>query len=358
MLRSNVIRVRYRSTNPEWARRLLGTVVDEYLERRTEVYQLTGTVDFFQERAQASELRMQNAEADLEEYLAQVELSVLEQQGDDHPLAAHKDMTLRKASDFDVQLKQAEVSVGELQRRVAALEASLAAEPERLASANRSNLAPEAEEIQRHHAALLVERDRLIQDYSAENRKVQDVDRQLGLASERLGEFAGGISGTEPNTVHSALRLELSRAQADLAAARSRRAALAPQLAGIREELELLTRESFRVGTLYRELTLAREAYLRYSRKHEEASISRAMDQEKMVNVIVAWEPRVPAEPVTPNKGRNMIVALFVGAFGGIGLVFGREHFDHSLSTPQEVERRLGVRTLAFIADRRGSKHG
>ncbi|HEV8420996.1 MAG TPA: P-loop NTPase, partial [Actinomycetota bacterium] len=59
-----------------------------------------------------------------------------------------------------------------------------------------------------------------------------------------------------------------------------------------------------------------------------------------------AGEPR---SPVSPNKGRDAVLALLVGLGLGIGLAFLRERLDDRIKTRQEIERRLGAPVIAAV---------
>jgi capsular polysaccharide biosynthesis protein len=73
------------------------------------------------------------------------------------------------------------------------------------------------------------------------------------------------------------------------------------------------------------------------------------MDRQKMVNVSIAQEAQEPLKPVAPKKALNMALALILGSTGALGLAFTRHYFDHTFTTGEDLERRLGIRHLASI---------
>jgi uncharacterized protein involved in exopolysaccharide biosynthesis len=202
--------------------------------------------------------------------------------------------------------------------------------------------------------ALQLKRDALIQDFTPDNRQIQDIDTQIRLAKERLQqaqEQVGSINRTEINPVHQDLKTELLRAEADLEGARGQYRSLQRQVARYRGELNEMNEKAFALERLGREAKVAEDAYLLYQKKHEEARISSAMDQQKLVNVSIAQPAQRPLKPVAPKKALNMVLAIFLGAFGGLGLAFGREYFDHSFTTGYDLESRLGIPHLASIPE-------
>ncbi len=63
----------------------------------------------------------------------------------------------------------------------------------------------------------------------------------------------------------------------------------------------------------------------------------------------IVQRAEVPTSPVSPNKVRNGILALFAGLALGVGLAFLRERLDDRLKTRHEIERRLGAPVLAAV---------
>jgi len=72
----------------------------------------------------------------------------------------------------------------------------------------------------------------------------------------------------------------------------------------------------------------------------------------------IVQQAEVPRSPVSPNKVRNAILALFVGLALGIGLAFLRERLDDRVKTHHEVERRLGAPVLAAVPRAASWKRG
>jgi capsular polysaccharide biosynthesis protein len=86
-----------------------------------------------------------------------------------------------------------------------------------------------------------------------------------------------------------------------------------------------------------------------YLSKFEESRISNAMDSEKMANLSVIQPAYPPSKPVAPRKRLNMLIALLLGGFGGLGLAFFMEYLDESLENPDDVEKHLQLPVLASI---------
>jgi len=352
--KSNVLEIKYRHTDPEWAMRVVQGLTERYITRRAEVYQSPQAVQFFEDETRAAEARLRKAEQALEAYAKKAGVSVLGLFGDSQALAAEKEATLRRLAEFESQYGEAVVEVRQQTERVAALEAQLAGEPERLPSSMRLNQDPTTEELERALVALQLKRDALVQDFTPENRQVRDIEDQIRATQERLKEAearVANINRTELNTVYQNLRTQLLVARADLKGARARHDSLQNQMASYRRQLEELSQKGVTADGLRREVRAAEEAFMLYQKKHEEARITAAMDQQRIVNVSIAQPAQRPLEPVAPRKALNLLLGLLLGGIGGLGLAFVNEHFDHSFTTGHEVEARLGIPLLGTIPE-------
>jgi uncharacterized protein involved in exopolysaccharide biosynthesis len=352
--KSNVLEVRYRHTDPEWATRVVQGLTERYLARRAQVYQSPQAVAFFDDETRAAAARLQKAEQALRSYSSQAGVSVLGLSGDPQSLGAEKEAVLQRLAGFETQLGEARVQIQQQTERVTALEPQLAAEPERLRSSLRTNQDPTTEELEKALVALQLKRDALAQDFKPDNRQVRDVDQQIRATQERLKaaeERVASINRTEINKVNQDLKALLLAARADLRGARARHDSLQAQVAIHRRALEELDQKGFVTEGLRREAKAAEDAYMLYEKKHEEARISAAMDQQKIVNVSIAQPAQRPLKPVRPRKALNLLLGLLLGALGGLGLAFVSEYFDHSLTTGRDLEKLVGIPLLGSIPD-------
>jgi len=353
--RSNVIRVSYRSKDPELATEIVGTLTERYLEKRARMHQSPQALSFFEDQMIEAEQSLAVKESALEGYLASAGLTMVKGPEGSDALATQKGLVMARLSRIKNELADAEVEMEESQYRVSNLTKRMAAEPERLQSSSRLNQDAAAEEVEKGLAALELERDRLLQDFKPDSRYVQDIDTQIRLARQRLTDLqgvGGSIDGTEINPIHQELKSELLRAEARLDGAQGRFQSLQNQVMLLGTELERLNEKAFELERLQREAEAAEESYLLYRKKHEEARISAAMDQQKIINVSVAQPAQKPLKPLPRRLGLNLLLAITVGFLGGLGLAFGTEFYlDHTFTTGEEMERRLGLQHLASIPE-------
>ena len=343
---SNVLEIAYRSRNAEFAVEVLRGVLSRYLESRGRVFQPPQAVSFFDEETQAAQERLARADAKLQQYIRETGISM--------PFEPQKVELLETVGQFERELAEAKVAERQGEDLVAALEAQVGSEPQRLASPHRDNLDPTTAQFRASLVVLQLQRDELIQEFGPSNRRVRNLETQIQLTEARLGGAeaeAGVINRTELNTVHQDLRSRWLQADAEARGARARTSSLHARVSEFRAELGALNEKGFEFERLQREATAATAEYLLYRQKHEEARISTAMNQQQMVDVSIVREPMRPLAPVAPRKGLNMVLALLAGSVGALGVAFGREFPDHSISSAENLERQLGLRSLASIPE-------
>jgi capsular exopolysaccharide synthesis family protein len=68
-------------------------------------------------------------------------------------------------------------------------------------------------------------------------------------------------------------------------------------------------------------------------------------------NISIIDRAEVPTRPSEPRKMLNLILSAVLGLMGGLALAVLLEYSDKTLRTPEEVERFLGVLSLAVVPD-------
>ncbi|MCX6570949.1 MAG: polysaccharide biosynthesis tyrosine autokinase [Candidatus Aminicenantes bacterium] len=84
-------------------------------------------------------------------------------------------------------------------------------------------------------------------------------------------------------------------------------------------------------------------------RRESETGVEARLKGLRTSNVRVVDRARVPVRPSSPNKRRNLMLALILGLGGGIGLAFLFDFLDNSVKTSEDVERYAGLPTLGVV---------
>jgi uncharacterized protein involved in exopolysaccharide biosynthesis len=183
-----------------------------------------------------------------------------------------------------------------------------------------------------------MQRSELLSRYTPTSAAVRDVDRQITevrrlLANERTSSV---------DTSRRAARAKLEANDAKIAA-------LKTQIAKYRETIEQLERVLPEWNRLQNGAQSQKETYLAYLRKEEEARVSSALDESRMVNIVVAEHAQAPGEPM---GGRLKKTSAFGAAFSlllAVGIAFLRDWMDPSVKTAGQIERMVGLPVLGEL---------
>jgi uncharacterized protein involved in exopolysaccharide biosynthesis len=141
------------------------------------------------------------------------------------------------------------------------------------------------------------------------------------------------------------------RNEAELRALTAKRASLKEQLVENQSALEKLNETEMEFSRLQQQVDAYRENYRLYLTKSEESRISDAMDAQKIANVSVIEPATTPLKPVSPTIFLNMVLAVFLGALGALGLAFFSEYMDDRLEKTEDVEALLQLPVLVSIPE-------
>ena len=94
-----------------------------------------------------------------------------------------------------------------------------------------------------------------------------------------------------------------------------------------------------------------RQNYRLYLTKFEESRISDAMDSKKITSVNLIEPAQTPLNPVSPKVLLNLVLGLFLGAFGSLGLAFFLEFMDDGLEKIEDVEECFQLPVLGCLPE-------
>jgi len=83
--------------------------------------------------------------------------------------------------------------------------------------------------------------------------------------------------------------------------------------------------------------------------KQSETQLSAQLKGLNASNISIIDKAEVPQKPVSPNKQNNLLMALLIGLFGGVGLCFLFDYLDDTVKGPDDVEKLAGLPSLGVI---------
>ncbi len=99
---------------------------------------------------------------------------------------------------------------------------------------------------------------------------------------------------------------------------------------------------------LKREADTNRELYRDLLQRMKQAGVSAGITAS---NIKVIDPAEVPGGPYKPNVKMNLLLAMVVGLFLGVGLAFFFEYLDNTIKTPEDVEQVLRLPSFGMVPE-------
>ena len=344
--KSDVIEVSFKHKDPETAAKIVNTLANAYLDEHLLVHRNPQSFNFFEDQSRDLKVKLEQSETALETFKKQNAVTDLKEQ---------QKLLLKQIADLHDALNATLSDEAETRNRVLQIQAQLKKTPETIPQNEEvdhnpyliSNLEARLVELK------LKEKDLLIK-YTPQSRLVKNVEDEIKLLQSKLAEQEHkryGKSTSGLNTTYQQLLQALLKNQAEEKALTAKIATQNAQLTDFQNRLDKLNQMDVKLDQLQQLVDVNRQNYRLYLAKFEESRISDAMDNKKMANVTLMQAALIPLKPVSPKVLLNIVLAIFLGGFGGLGLGFFTEYLDDSLEKPEQVEEILQLPVLASIPE-------
>ena len=341
--KSNLITVTYESSDPKKAAKVLQALDDAYLQKNLAVHHPQGEYQFFDQEAQAYQKSLSDAEGQLKAFS--------DQQGGVSPQLA-RDITLQKLSDFAANLQQTYSDISSTEERIDALEKQAGTTPQRLTT--QSSASDDAQVLQGMKNTLMsleLKRTELLTKYQPTYPLVQEVDKQIAdtkasIATEESKPLRAET--TDRNPTYAWISEELAKAKADDSALKAKAASIRVIVSKYETDARNLEQKGIQQQDLLRKVKTEEENYLLYQHKREEARMTDALDQKRILNVAIAQPPIIPTLP-TNTRWLVLLAGVLLAIGVPVGLAFILEYTNSSFRTPSEVFSELNIPVLAAV---------
>jgi polysaccharide biosynthesis transport protein len=316
--KTQIIELRFRSSNPHLAGDVANKLANAYLERnfRTRFEATMQASEWLSKQLGDLKLKAQDAQERLVRY--QKESGIIGVDENNNIVIAKLDELNRKLTEA-----QAERIVREANYREAAK-----GSPELLARTDPSSVL----NVLRSQQAVL-------------NSEYAQLTAKYGSGYPRVIQLKSQIDQVQAAITFEVTKLGQKLQSEYMAASRSE-AMLRDALDQQKQDAYKMSEGSIQYAMLKREVESSRDLYEGLVKKLKEAGVVSGL---KSTNVDIVDPAGVPVEPVEPRTPLNLTLALLGGLVVGVGMAFIKENMDHTIHTPEDVEAVCQLPSLAVV---------
>src|ERR687897_2724761 len=315
----------------DWTAKAVNRAAELYLEEHLKVHKTPGIGEFYDQQEKKLRLQVTQAEEALQAFQEKEKII-------DAPAEITAD--LGAWAIFDKSLKETESEIRETEQRLAVLDDQLKQQKATISSGTSITENPVYTQIRSRLTQLELERDGLLQRYTAEDRMVKDKQKEIDDLKKKLETVKPTAVGSESislNDVHRRILNELLRARVDLKALNEKKTALTKQVDNYSSAAADKKRKSFEYDRLLREVNVKKANLDLYKQKAEEARISDAMDDQKFSNAYILER----ASPPLRKAGKSFMLLAMVTLIGSAGAAhlapFGDLNFYNTLWKKNDI---------------------
>jgi polysaccharide biosynthesis transport protein len=141
-------------------------------------------------------------------------------------------------------------------------------------------------------------------------------------------------------------RKMLNAAKTEYDILKSREASLRKDIDGQKREVLNLSGKSIDYDVLAGEADSNKQFYELLLKKLQEASLSSGIN---VSNAQIVDGASVPDSPVEPARGKDILLAMLIGALGGVLAAFFMEYLDDTIKTPEDIQEILALPFLGYV---------
>jgi uncharacterized protein involved in exopolysaccharide biosynthesis len=340
--RSNLIEVAFVDDDAVWAADLVNALVTHHVERHVRLNKTGDTRRFFESQRELLSRRLDDAEQALSGFY--------EREGFDS--VPEQQIALRnRLVELDGALGNASTALAEATARAAFLDKAIQLYPKSLPADARIAGNDGLQLIKSRILQLELQRSELLAAFAPTSLKVQQIERQLAEARRLLADetrTAGRGTGVA-NPTYQSLEMDLAQTRAQGAALEARIDAVSGQLAEVRKRLEHLDAVASEQQRLENNVAAAKEAFVTYLKKEEEARFADALDESRFVNVSIVESATVPSAPLPSQTAVRFAAGVCLSLIAAVALAVVRDRLDPTVKSAAEAAALTDLPVLADI---------
>ena len=320
---TRLVEIQVEDPDPKLAAEMANAVASAYVYQNLELKLSSARDALSWLTAQVSDLKtkVNESELALQRYREQAGLVQVEEK---------QSLGVRKLAEFNSGYIEAKARRLEMEARLAELRRA-SQQTDAMESSPLVMNNPLIQRLKGQLVELEVQRSKLLKTYRDKHPEIVKIQSQVDEISVKIKEEVG--------------RLALSM-ESEYNALKARENAMLQAVNQYKDEAQSLGKKEIQLGILKREADSNQQLYDVLLKRLKETSLSQGLDSS---NVRVIEAAIVPTNPVKPRKVLNLAIGVLVGLAVGVGAAFFLEYMDDTVSTPEQVERALGVPVFSLI---------
>jgi capsular exopolysaccharide synthesis family protein len=333
---TRLVEVQFKDHNPQFASDIVNALFDSFIDMNIELrYETTEqATEFLAGQITGLRSEIQAKERELQQYGAEKNIIALSET---------ETTIIEKLGELNRALTEAQI---DRVRKEAYYNNIKAASPENIPDAMTNPM------IQR----LREDYGRLNRDYMKKAETFKPDYPEMQRLKAELDSAESLLENETKNLINAAY--------SDYQAALKREKSLEAVFNGQKQDAIQLNSNAILYNSLKMEVDNRKSLLESLIKRESETGVAARLSGLRTSSVRVVDKAEAPLHPSSPKKKLNMLLALLMGLFGGVGLAFLFEHLDNSVKNHEDVEKSAGVPALgvvpAFSVDgfRRGYGHG
>lgn len=335
---TEILQVKMKGASPEKAQQANQLLVGSFLKRITMLTRTeqTATKGFLEERVAAAKKDLDKAETALQDYKI------------DNKIISPSDSAKLFLDRIALSEKEAalnRIEMGMAQAKLNAANDILGGEG-RYSADNRTVQAYNAQ-----LAKLEAERISYLDKYTEKHPRMVELNDQIAELKAKIAEETRKVASLQApsdNAVHQRLVANKYQSEGELIVARQKAALLQQVIDQNNQDLERLPELEKGYVKVARDVQVANEIYVMLAKRLEESKVAEVMQPN---NVQVVDEPTLPERPISPRKGRTLVLAALLGLLLSSGYVVAMELMNRTIRTEDDVKNYLALPVMGAIPD-------
>jgi len=340
---TNIINIIAKSPHPYEAALIANTLANAYQKRDREwsSNEATGLKSFLQDRLNEKENEMAEIEKNIQKY--KQENQIYDIKGNVSNLMNNLTSVESNFNNTNLEINIIHSQKKYLTEQLSDVEQNLA---EQMLSSINAQLFALREQVNEKEAELIKNSTIYGENHEAVIKTKENLKNLKNQLEGKTNELiAAGLSILDPLDYRQGLISDLLQLETNLNLLESKLFEYQSLVYKYKDDIKVLPEKQSYLGKLGREKEVLSSTYAYMRQKMEEARVSMASEPGKVRIINQAEEPR---KPISPDIPRNIIMAIIIGAFIGLGCSITIEYFDNTIKSVEFIEHKK-LPVLAII---------